>query len=349
MIFADVFRGDFSYDLLLLVHVLAVIVGFGPTFIFPILSSQTLLPHIGPAVLRISTFVVTPSIVLAGITGIGLSLIGPFDFGEAWVTIAVLVFLGSLVFAFRGQCAQCQAARGRRDRGWRLRHGIHGHDEVERDPAPGVRRAAHPDGVQARFVGQLVVDSARPGWHGDAVRGGQLARVFMVGAIAAGGLLLFAVPASASLSGPCDGQGTFRSDGQVVNASTANKVTVAEQDTVDYEGRINTSDTGRSHNGAIELDLPFPLPNVAVADWSTNSTDANEDIGTYEYELPWYVPRGVEIPLEGFHNDTAGNCKGSVTIEIAGGPLDSPAAIAAALLGTVFSGLGVFAAAKAKP
>ena len=100
MIFADVFRGDFTYDLLLLLHVLAVIVGFGPTFIFPILSSESLLPHIGPAVLRISTFVVTPAIIVAGLTGIGLSLIGPFDFGEAWVTIALLVFLASVVFSF---------------------------------------------------------------------------------------------------------------------------------------------------------------------------------------------------------------------------------------------------------
>ncbi len=181
------------------------------------------------------------------------------------------------------------------------------------------------------------------------MRGGQLARVLGAVAIAAGGLLLLATPAGAELDeGPCEGTGTFRSDGEVVNARTAETITVADEDTVDYVGTINTDEIDRSHNGAIELDLPFPLPNVAVVDWGTDSTDANEDSDSYDYELPWFVPRGVEIPVEGFHHDTAGDCEGSVTIKIEGGPFDAPLATAAALAVTVLSGFGLFAAAKAK-
>ena len=181
------------------------------------------------------------------------------------------------------------------------------------------------------------------------MRGGRLAQAVSVVAIAAGTLFLFTSPAGASVDGPCDGQGTFRSDGQVVNAKTTDVITVPEKDTVDYVGTIDTDETDRSHNGAIELDLPFPLPNFAVTDWGTDSTDENEDRGSYDYKLPWFVPRGVEIPLEGFHHDTAGNCDGSVTLEIEGGPLDSPAAVGGAIIGTLLTGFGLFAAAKAKP
>lgn len=160
-------------------------------------------------------------------------------------------------------------------------------------------------------------------------------------------VLGLADPAGAELDGPCTGRGTFASDREVVDAATTEKVVVAPEDTVSYEGTITaTEGEERSHRGRIDLELPPPLPPVEIADWGSDSTTEVSDAGTYDYDLPSFVPRGVELELTGEHDDTAGTCTGSVTVEIDGGPFDAPVAPIISIIGTLAAAGGVAVAAR---
>lgn len=162
-------------------------------------------------------------------------------------------------------------------------------------------------------------------------------------------LLLLADPAEAELDGPCTGTATFPSTGLTVDAETADKVVVPPSDTVSYVGTIQaTEGEERSHSGHIDLELPPPFTSVRIADWGTESTTEVSDEGVYEYDLPSYTPRGVEMLVTGEHVDTAGTCSGEVRVEVEGDPLDAPAVPAAAVVGTLAAGAGVLAAARPK-
>lgn len=160
--------------------------------------------------------------------------------------------------------------------------------------------------------------------------------------------LAWAGPAGAELTGPCTGRGTFASDGRVVDAATADKVVVPPEDTVAYVGTISGASGERSHSGHIDLELPPPLPAIEIESWGTDSTTETSDAGNQTYDLPSFVPRGVELELTGEHVDTAGTCTGSVRVEIDGGPLDSPAAPIAAVAGTLGAAAGLAVAARPK-
>lgn len=162
-------------------------------------------------------------------------------------------------------------------------------------------------------------------------------------------LLGTAGPASAKLTGPCSGTGTFEKLGATIDPATTDKATLPASDSVAYQGSIRAADPeNRRHSGYIELKLPPPLPKVQVTDWGTESTDAISDSGTYDYDLPFIVPRGVTLNLEGEHVDTAGTCAGSMEIEIEGGPFDAPLPTVLSLLGTVGFGAGLFVAGKVR-
>jgi hypothetical protein len=162
-------------------------------------------------------------------------------------------------------------------------------------------------------------------------------------------VLASAGTAGAAIDGPCSGEGTFESSGETHDAATTDKVVVPPSDSVAYVGRIETdSPQNRSHSGRIRLDLPPPLPDVEIVDWGTDDTDAVEDSGIYDYDLPWFVPRGVTVHVTGEHVDTAGTCTGEVDVEIEGGPFDAPVATIAALGLTIGSGALVVVAGRAR-
>jgi hypothetical protein len=161
------------------------------------------------------------------------------------------------------------------------------------------------------------------------------ARVAAVAGIGTVVLVAAAAPAHGRLDGPCSGAGTFESQGRTYDPATTDEITVPDEDSVAYVGEIDAPPgEERSHHGKIELKLPPPLPSVAIEDWESDSTDETSDEGTYDYDLPAFVPRGVTLNLEGEHVDTAGTCTGAVEVEIEGGPLDSPVPTAIAAAGT---------------
>ena len=99
------FRGDFGYDLLLLLHLLCVVVGFGSTFVYAIMGSQASQRRgveaqaLSETSMQASKILTTPVIYAAGAFGLVLVLTGPWEFSDAWVGIAMALFLAAVLFA----------------------------------------------------------------------------------------------------------------------------------------------------------------------------------------------------------------------------------------------------------
>jgi len=166
-----------------------------------------------------------------------------------------------------------------------------------------------------------------------------------VSAVAVGGIFLVvgASPASAKINGPCEGSGQFDKGGFTVSAAETGVVTVPEKDTVNWEGSITPTDAGEQpYAGEITIELPPPFPAVKVDDWD-GTTDATGNSDSKDYDIPSFVPRGVEFDVKGFHNQGSAHCDGSVTVKIDGsnvGPISvaSLALSAVALAGMIFAG-----------
>lgn len=97
------------YWTVVFLHVAAVVTGFGPTFVYPILwrSARNRYPRSLPYMLRtmekIGKTVIGPASILILLTGIYLVAKGPFDFSATFVQVAmpiliVLIVIGPLYF-----------------------------------------------------------------------------------------------------------------------------------------------------------------------------------------------------------------------------------------------------------
>lgn len=96
------------YDLVLFVHVTAVVVAFGPTFAYPFFQTvvERVSPRSVPAMLQAmhasSRYVVTPGLLVVLASGIYLTVDG-WDFGQRFVivglaVVVVLIVLGAAFF-----------------------------------------------------------------------------------------------------------------------------------------------------------------------------------------------------------------------------------------------------------
>lgn len=134
----------------------------------------------------------------------------------------------------------------------------------------------------------------------------------------------------------CHGSGTFRDEGLFVDAEAVGDdvVTIPRSDTVDWEGSVDAPPG--EYSGSISIDLPPPLSGWEIDSWSGNSDNPGTS-GSRDYDLPSWVPAGVEFQVVGFHDDANGSCDGYVNLEIDGGPFDSPVA-PISLAATVISG-----------
>jgi hypothetical protein len=95
------------YEISVAAHVMAAIVGFGPTFAFGLIqvTAEKAFPQSLPSVLRIlrrtSKAIVNPVVALVGVTGIYQWIDGNWDMGsEQWLstgfTLYLAIFLGAL-------------------------------------------------------------------------------------------------------------------------------------------------------------------------------------------------------------------------------------------------------------
>jgi hypothetical protein len=122
----------------------------------------------------------------------------------------------------------------------------------------------------------------------------------------------------------CTGSGVFRSDGRKVDAESIGEtvVKIERKDSVDWEGSV--AGPPGVYSGSIAVDLPPPWPDLHIDSWGGNSQSTGNK-GTKDYDLPSFVPAGVEFQVVGGHTDEVGSCSGHVNLEIRGGAFDSPA------------------------
>ena len=106
MTLAALDRGDFGYDLLLLLHVAAVVVGFGSSFVYPFLGVQAKArggveaKALSESSIDAAKKVTTPVIYVAAILGVILVAVSDqWEFSDAWVGISMVVVVASILFA----------------------------------------------------------------------------------------------------------------------------------------------------------------------------------------------------------------------------------------------------------
>jgi hypothetical protein len=99
-------RGDETvYHLLVTAHVLAVIVGFGTTFVYPLLGAQASkirgkeAAAISDATLFSAERVTTPVIYAAAVMGVIVVAVGPYNFSDRFVQAAITLVIIAVLFS----------------------------------------------------------------------------------------------------------------------------------------------------------------------------------------------------------------------------------------------------------
>jgi uncharacterized membrane protein len=86
---------DTPYRVVLLLHILAVVVAFGPLFFMPLVARAADAGSAAEAAWKYLTRIGTPALVLAGF--FGMAMIGMSDktwkFSQGWVSAALLIWL----------------------------------------------------------------------------------------------------------------------------------------------------------------------------------------------------------------------------------------------------------------
>jgi hypothetical protein len=86
---------DTPYRIVLLLHILSVIVAFGPLFLVPLVTRGADGPSASEAAWKYLTRFGTPALVLAGF--FGMALLGMSDkvykFSQSWVGVALLIWI----------------------------------------------------------------------------------------------------------------------------------------------------------------------------------------------------------------------------------------------------------------
>lgn len=105
MILASLQQNDTVYMVLVAVHILTVIVGFGSTFVYALTGNYASKhPGLeGKGISNANQFagnrLTEPSIYAAGVMGVVLVLVGPFDFSDGWVSASLLLYVAALAFS----------------------------------------------------------------------------------------------------------------------------------------------------------------------------------------------------------------------------------------------------------
>jgi Predicted integral membrane protein (DUF2269) len=105
-----------GYSIGLFVHILAVVVAFGPTFAYGIIFSVLpKYPRATPALIegiqRVDRYLVNPGAIVVLLAGIYMLADGPWEGSESWITIgfvAIIALLGLIHAFFRPQTAKAR-------------------------------------------------------------------------------------------------------------------------------------------------------------------------------------------------------------------------------------------------
>lgn len=172
-------------------------------------------------------------------------------------------------------------------------------------------------------------------------------RLAVIGA-AAMGVLLVAAPASAVVTGPCDGSVTIAAVTYgPENDTPENPIVVpAERSglTAEWEGSTGVPIT--NHSG--QVGIVVGPTTVQIADWSgENADEETEASGSYQFaSLPTFVTNLTGLyEVTATHAGTGGACAGSVMVLMEGNPLTTPVG-AASVGGMLLAGAGMFLAGR---
>jgi hypothetical protein len=99
-------RGDETvYHLLVVAHIVAVVVGFGSSFVYPLLGAQASkirgkeAAAISDATIFAAERVTTPVIYVAAIFGAIVVAVGPYDWSDRFVQAAIALVVVAVLFA----------------------------------------------------------------------------------------------------------------------------------------------------------------------------------------------------------------------------------------------------------
>jgi uncharacterized membrane protein len=99
------YRAVSAYDLSVAVHVIAVVLAFGPTFAYPFIQlraerrAPAELPGAFDTILLISSRLAVPASLVVGATGAYQAAAGPYDLGDAWLAAGIALYLAVLAVA----------------------------------------------------------------------------------------------------------------------------------------------------------------------------------------------------------------------------------------------------------
>ena len=136
-------RGDETvYHLLVTAHILTVVVGFGSTFVYPLIGNYASkirgkeAAAISDASLRAAKVVTTPVIYAAAVFGLILVAVGPYDWDDRFVGAAIVLVVIAVVFSAFVHVPNLHAMN-------RLSHEL-----AESGPPPGGASGAPPQAVE---------------------------------------------------------------------------------------------------------------------------------------------------------------------------------------------------------
>lgn len=160
-------------------------------------------------------------------------------------------------------------------------------------------------------------------------------------------LVATAAPASAEvLQGNCTGSATF-DNGETVTETQplSDVVVVPAEGAVDYSGNTNlpATDEEEPFSGSVSIETAMGV-GFDIVDWPDppGETMETSDEGTYDYEVPEWVPRGTgSIKVVATHTQRGQTCIVALNVTLEGDP---GAAAAGATALTVLAGAGVVAA-----
>jgi hypothetical protein len=145
-----------------------------------------------------------------------------------------------------------------------------------------------------------------------------------------------AAPANAEVyEGSCTGSATFTDGTKVTESHSIDDVVlVPEKDTVQWEGNTHLDPPSDEVPFFGNVSVALPRFNWVVADWDGDTVEV-KDKGSYTYEVPSFVPRGVQFEVTGEHTQQGQTCVVAVTMKVDGER--GPEAIIAATGTAVFA------------
>ena len=142
-------------------------------------------------------------------------------------------------------------------------------------------------------------------------------------------------------SGPCEVSATLDSGGAVNPKTSGGVYTVNHKGSASYMGSIAQPTVPRAHSGSVKVSTPPFIPSINLkSPWGEDDAVTTSDSGTVSWDIPSWVPGGIEVTVSGSHSDGTLVCKGSVVVKLDGSITSGALGIGSIIL-TALAGLAM--------